>query len=166
MLQFGLLRNTWRKLTPNTQILVSFGVPLILAAALYFCFIAPYQEEVVRLGADIKNNKKILSEMQLLSEKINTMAGAADFSRHASALEMMSIIQRSIKSASLSVYLVELKQDGVHAVTASFEGVSFDALSAWMISLWNEDAVVVEKIQVDALTKSQGLVNAKLRLSL
>lgn len=117
------------------RLLIGGGV-LLLVLLLYVGIWEPLVNKVDSLRTSTAEQQTVLAEMRQMALEVKRLGGGKrSAARPASGRSLLSLVDSTAKSAQLGDALKRVQPDGEHRVQVWLEGVSFDQLVNWLVTL-------------------------------
>jgi general secretion pathway protein M len=142
------------------RLLIGGGV-LLLALLLYVAIWEPLVNKVDGLRASTVEQQAVLAEMRQMALEVKRLGGGKRTVRPASGRSLLSLVDSTAKSARLGDALKRVQPDGEQRVQVWLEGVSFDQLVSWLVTLEQRQGVRAVSSVFEAKDES-GRVDARL----
>lgn len=142
------------------------GALAVGAAVLYALVLDPLDQALsrVRVQAEAaQGQNEWMRSAAAQAGALRITAGAA--MRKPGSESLLSIIDRSTRTAGLKASVKRVSPDGDSKAHLSLEHAPFDALLAWLVGLARDDGVSVSAITIDR-GRQPGLADATLTLQL
>ena len=160
------MKEWWNTLALREKQMVSLGVTILGAFLIYLILWLPLSNYVSSLREQIQNNQELLTWMKGTDKQIQALEkGTNRKLSKSSAGSLLNIVQKHIKTSSISTSVTQLHQSENDSVQLTFKNVSFDKLIAWIIPFTQQQECSITQMTVTP-TASIGMVSAELVLTL
>lgn len=166
-----MLSSLLEKFEPSLQLIRAFytakpvreqrvlqGLAVVVAAALFYgVLLAPLNDHLEKLRADIKHDEATLAWAQSADKLL-----AAPNAVHAHALtpvEALAALQTAVQAAAFSGSVKSLKQTGDHSISLQLAAVPFDQLILFLGEFDARNAMAVSELTVSNAGTALGVVN-------
>jgi general secretion pathway protein M len=154
------LRDWYSGLSRRERNLVAVASALAAVFLLYVGLVLPLQTLYGKGTQRLEQKSADLAWMRSVAPQVQAAAARAPRAgAGASSESLVVLVDRTAREAGLGGALRGQSPDGEQGQRLRFEGVSFDALVAWLASLEEQHGVRIEAANVDPGSAS-GLVNA------
>jgi type II secretory pathway component PulM len=145
-------------LQPRERWIVGCGSAAAVVIVVWGFIVAPLNDEIARLRTSIDAKQRLLVDVARV-EGMQPPAVAPN--RQGSGQTLMVIVSDTARSHGLAA--PRTRANGPSGVDVSFQGASYDAVVAWLVTLQQSYGVDVETASFVS-TREPGLVNVQLSL--
>lgn len=159
------IKDGWAVLGAREKKFLSVGGAVVLACVLYQFVWCTLTDSVTLLRERILTTQHVLTAMQALDKDIQQLSSTAHQSlAPTSVVTVLGALQKHINQAGLASALTALKQGSHDAIEMHFQHVDFDKLIRTLITICDEDGVMITQFSATA-QKESGTVNADIILT-
>jgi general secretion pathway protein M len=157
----------WAQLAQREQRMLTIGGIAAAFFILYAGIWMPIANHLADMRTAIVKDQKTLQWMQSADKEISSLEGQSkqQQAKSVTPVELLSIMQKTIEEAGLTLALKQAKQAAGNAIVMHFQKADFDRLMALLIITLKEQNVTVTQFSSTA-TKTPGVVNADVTLKI
>lgn len=157
----------WSQLEQREQRMLTIGGVALALFILYAGIWSPITNHLADMRTSIVKDQKTLQWMQSADKEISHLEGESKQQKAKSVtpVELLSIMQKTIEEAGLTLSLKQAKQSSGDSIVLHFQKADFDRLMALLIITLKEQNVTVTQFSAIA-AGTQGVVNADVTLKI
>ncbi len=155
------MKEWFEELSSREQSILLFGGLALIIMLVYSLIWAPLNEETQRLHQDVERQQADLLWMEQNAKQFKSSGGPG--LSVASSESLLSIVDRSAKSAQLGGSIKRIQPDKDGSVRIWLEDVKFEKMLVWMSKLSSEYGVVLDDSNIEK-QQTPALVDARLTL--
>ncbi len=155
----------WQSLSARERGLVSIGTLAVLATLIFLLLLEPLQAKRARLAAQVAFEAQSLEDLRALSEE--ALALRAD-QQVTGALptgqSLLAVLNSTAQHEGIQNKIARVVPNGDAEASVTFDGVAFDTLVTWLVTLRAQLGIQITRLVVDK-TAIAGEVDASLTLA-
>jgi len=148
---YAKAQDWWKNLAQREQRMLFWGGITAFLLLYYFAFLSPMQQSIQSLKSTIQENNALYQWMEQASDDIAQTSTAQVAA--AKTLPLLSLIEKTLKTANLSTFAGEIKLLKKNEVRIKLNDVNFEKGLKWLNSLNRVYSLSINKVILRATDK-------------
>lgn len=156
----------WQTLNARERGLLGLGTLAVLATLSFLLLLEPLQATRKRLAAQVASESQSLDRVRTLAEEALALrAGQQPTGALPAGQSLLAVLNGTAQAGGIQSQIARVVPNGDAEASMTFDGVAFDTLIAWMVTLREQFGIHVTRLVVDR-AETAGQVNASMTLAL
>lgn len=155
----------WQTLNARERGLLGTGTFVVLAALIFLFLLEPLQATRARLTAQVAFEAESSKKLHALGDELLALrSGQQLIGTLAPGQSLLSVLNGTAQGEGIQGQITRVVPNGDGEASVTFDGVAFDTLVTWLVTLREQFGIQATRLVVDK-TETAGQVNASLTLA-